>query len=173
MKKNIIKYVVYMVTALPLWGVGGAIPNYNNVGGNPDHWYDMPIRFLQELYPVEDTIVATTGIEGDDVVFRAYEGDQDITYLVRVTDTDGNEILTDTYKVAYSERPYIDQYKDMGKVHPMTGYLRVRVNGAETLDERVESDVEKVWDIIQGDVLTELRAYVDEHTEGKDLIAAH
>lgn len=150
----------------------GAIPNYNNVGGNPDHWYDMPIRFLQELYPVEDIIVATTGIEGDDVVFRAYEGDQDITYLVRVTDTDGNEILTDTYKVAYSERPYIDQYKDMGKVHPMTGYLRVRVNGAETLDERVESDVEKVWDIIQGDVLTELRAYVDEHTEGKDLMAA-
>ena len=25
MKKNIIKYVVYMVTALPLWGVGGGL----------------------------------------------------------------------------------------------------------------------------------------------------
>ena len=150
----------------------GAIPNYNNVGGNPDHWYDMPIRFLQELYPVEDAIVAATGISGDDVVFNAYEGDQDITYLVRVTDTAGNEFLTDTYKVAYSERPYIDQYKDMGKVHPMTGYLHVRLNGTETVNEPVESDVEKVWEIIQGDVLTELRAYVDEHTAGKDLMAA-
>ena len=45
----------------------GATPSYTNVGGNgdPDRWYDLPIRYLQELYPVEDILTESLGISGD------------------------------------------------------------------------------------------------------------
>ena len=41
----------------------GATPSYNNVGGNPDQWYDLPIRYLQELYPAEDMLTEALGIQ--------------------------------------------------------------------------------------------------------------
>lgn len=150
----------------------GAIPHYNNVGGDPNKWYDMPIRYLQELYPIEDAIVAATGIDGDDVVFKTYEGEEDITYLVKVYGENEELLFEDTYKSACSERPYIDAYPDMGKVHPSTGYLKAFVNGEAVADERVESDVEKIWDVFQLESLPELRAYVDKKTEGQDLLKA-
>lgn len=150
----------------------GAIPHYHNVGGDPNKWYDMPIRYLQELYPIEDAIVAKVGVDKDDVIFSVYEGNEDLTYELKAYDEKGEVIYTDTYKAAWSERPYLDAYPALGKVHPATGYIRVSVNGNELLDERVESDVEKIWDIYQREVLEDLRAYVDEKTEGMDLEAA-
>ena len=36
----------------------GATPSYHNLNADtPDKWYDLPIRYLQELYPVEDILV--------------------------------------------------------------------------------------------------------------------
>ena len=53
----------------------GATPSYHNLNADtPDKWYDLPIRYLQELYPVEDILVKELGIERDKVIFKAYEG---------------------------------------------------------------------------------------------------
>lgn len=42
----------------------GAIPSYHNLSAEtPDKWYDLPIRYLQELYPIEDLLVKELGIE--------------------------------------------------------------------------------------------------------------
>ena len=57
-------------------------------------------------------------------------------------------------------------------MHPSTGYLRVWVDGQEIANERIQSDVEKIWDIYQSEVLPEARAYTEQVTEGKDLAAA-
>ena len=62
----------------------GATPSYHNLNADtPDKWYDLPIRYLQELYPVEDILVKELGIERDKVIFKAYEGEEDITYLCK------------------------------------------------------------------------------------------
>ena len=45
----------------------GATPKYNNVKDDPNHWYDLPIRYLQELYPIEDAIVEAVGVEKDQI----------------------------------------------------------------------------------------------------------
>ena len=148
----------------------GAIPNYNNIGGDPDHWYDMPIRFLQELYPVEDAIVARTGIEPDNVIFRKYEGDEDITYYARALDSDGRVLFEDRYLCAYDERPYLDMYPGMGKVHPSTGYVRAYVNGSKVAEERIKSDVENIWDVFQQKMLPELKEYSDSKLGDRDPI---
>ncbi|MCR4956662.1 MAG: hypothetical protein K6A30_08250 [Lachnospiraceae bacterium] len=149
----------------------GATPTYNNGDKGESYWYDMPIRFLQELYPIEDVIVKELQISGDQVVFVPYEGEEDITYLIRALDEEENTILEDSYKVRYKERFYLDEYPTMGKVHPTTGYLKVLVNGEILVDEEIKTDIDYIWDTYQGQVLPQVRTYVDEKTGGSNLIS--
>ena len=150
----------------------GAVPSYSNIDKDPERWYDMPIRYLQELYPIEDVIAKETGIDPDQIVFKVYEGAEDITYELKGLGTDGRELYHSIYKAAWTERCYIDAYPDLGKVHPATGYVRLSVDGEKLLDEQIESDVEKIWKIYQQQVLPDIRAYVDKKTRGKDLVSA-
>ena len=141
----------------------GARPSYHNIGaGDPDAWYDLPIRFLQELYPAEDTLRRELGMEAGDVTFTTCEGEGSETYVCRGLDADGNEICTDTYRAAWGERPYLDEFPEMGKVHPATGYLRVWKNGELVLDERIRTDMEEVWDLFQADVIPDCRDYIEK-----------
>ena len=150
----------------------GAVPSYSNIDKDPERWYDMPIRYLQELYPIEDVIAKKTGIDPDQIVFKVYEGAEDITYELKGLGTDGRELYHSIYKAAWTERCYIDAYPDLGKVHPATGYVRLSVDGEKLLDEQIESDVEKIWKIYQQQVLPDIREYVDKKTRGKDLVSA-
>jgi len=145
----------------------GATPSYNNLNEEtPDKWYDLPIRYLQELYPVEDLIVRELGIEKANIDFQLYEGDEDITYQILAVGEEEEMLLRESYKAAYHERPYLNKYPGMGVVHPSTGYIKVMQNDKELLDERIESDTEKVWEIYQQDILKDCRNYVEEKTKG-------
>lgn len=144
----------------------GATPSYHNLkADNPDKWYDLPIRYLQELYPIEDILVKELGIERTSLVFLPYEGEEDLTYLCRVYQ--GEDICYEnTYQAQCSERPYLDEYPQMGKVHPATGYIRVSINGKEMLYRKIRTDLEEVWDIYQAEVLPDCRRYIEEKTGG-------
>lgn len=147
----------------------GATPSYHNLkADDPEKWYDLPIRYLQELYPIEDRIVKEWGIERDQIVFRPYTneiGEENLTYLFRAY-KDGKVCLEETYLARCSERPYLDAYPQMGKVHPATGYLRVWKNEKEVLCERIRTDVEAIWDLYQSEVLPDCLNYIEEKTGG-------
>ncbi|MGF7009599.1 hypothetical protein M2146_000110 [Lachnospiraceae bacterium PF1-22] len=145
----------------------GATPSYNNVGGDENKWYDLPIRYLQELYPIEDVLVKELGLTKEQISFVTYEGDQDITYECKSYGKEGTCLSNSVYKAAYSERPYLDAYKEMGKVHPSTGYLRVKVNGVAIVDEQIKTDVENIWDIYQRNVLKDCREFIERKTGGE------
>lgn len=145
----------------------GATPSYHNLSAsNPDKWYDLPIRYLQELYPVEDVLVRELGIERESVVFLPYEGEEDITYLCRVT-AQGANCYEAAYRAQYSERPYMDEYPQMGKVHPASGYIQVWIDEEEVLFERIRTDLERIWDVYQAEVLPDCRRYIEEKTGGQ------
>lgn len=145
----------------------GATPSYHNLSAsNPDKWYDLPIRYLQELYPVEDVLVRELGIEREAVVFLPYEGEEDITYLCKVS-AQGESCYEASYRARYSERPYMDEYPQMGKVHPATGYIQVWVDGEEVLFENIRTDLENIWDVYQAEVLPDCRRYIEEKTGGR------
>lgn len=141
----------------------GAMPSYNTVNANgPGKWFDIPIRYLQELYPVDDIIAEKLHIQRDMVEFAKYEGGKDVTYELKAYDENENEILAADYKAAYSERPYIDDFPQAGKVHPSTGFIRAAVNGKEIVNEYISTDVENIWNIYQREVLPECRKFVEE-----------
>lgn len=144
----------------------GATPSYHNLkADDPDKWYDLPIRYLQELYPIQDMLTEKLGISSGDILFDAYEGNEELTYLCRVWMQDGS-CREFRYLARYSERPYLDEYPQMGKVHPSTGYIQVWVNGEECLNREISTDLEQIWDIYQKQVLPECRTYIEEKTHG-------
>lgn len=171
--KKVSKAVVSFRPLLPEgiqdWGdVDGATPSYNNTSAaGKEHWFDLPIRFLQELYPVEDLIKESFKLKNGQVDFQTLDADSTETYAVTVYDDAGEAILSDTYCVAVSERPYLDAFEEMGKVHPSTGYVRIWINEEKAADIQIPTDAERIWKIYQEDVLKECAEFVMERCKGK------
>lgn len=172
MEKFAVRFKPFLPPGQTEWGdEDGATPTYNNFTRDPEKWYDFPIRYLQELYPVEDVIVSETGIDPDSVVFETYDGGEDITYEALALDGTGAVLYRASYRAECSERPYIDDFPEMGRVHPSTGYIRLWQDGRKTYETAVKTDVEKIWDAYQNSVLPEVRDYVTKKTGGKNLVS--
>lgn len=170
-EKAVDKVVIYFKPFLPEgqtdWlDENGATPKrVRVVEDTPDKWFDLPIRYLQELYPIEDVIIKELGISREQVEFKAYEGREDITYLCMAYKGE-ESIYEKTYKASYSERPQMDEYPQLGKVHPSTGYVKAWVNGILVVDEQIQTDLEAVWNIYQAEVLPECKEYILKKTGG-------
>ena len=150
----------------------GAVPTYNNLNtDDEDKWFDLPIRYLQELYPVDDILSAGLGIARENIVFTEYKGEEDITYFA--TASCGEEVLWQgNYKATNQQRNYMDAYPGMGKVHPSTGWIWAAVNGHEVVSERIATDVERVWQIYQEEILPYCQQYTQQKTNGAPTIDA-
>ncbi|MCL2392006.1 MAG: M14 family metallopeptidase [Oscillospiraceae bacterium] len=145
----------------------GAMPSYGDLDtSDGGRWYDQPIRYLQELYPIDDVLALALGIDRSKIRFTEYKGSEDITYNITVFSS-GKQVLMDTYTAYNVERNYIDLYPNLGKVHPGTGHVTAWINNEIVLDERVKTDVEAVWEAFQEDVLPWVRAHSLEKTGGK------
>ena len=104
-------------------------------------------------------------LSADQIAFVTYSGSEELTYeLIVKTETEEKRW---TYQASYSERPYLTAYPGMGKVHPPTGRLRVKINDTTVLEEHVETDVEKIWTLYQEEVLPSCRSWIEERTNGK------
>lgn len=146
----------------------GATPSYHNLSAeNPDKWYDLPIRYLQELYPVQDSLMSELHLTEEQITFLPYEGSEDITYLFRAYGEEDEKLLEAQHKVYCSERPYLDEYPGMGKVHPSTGYIHATLDGQEILFRTICTDLEEIWDIYQKEVLADCRDYIEKKHGGK------
>ena len=52
-------------------------------------------------------------------------------------------------------------------MHPATGYIRVWINEEEKLERRIPTDLERIWEIYQSQVLPECRTYIEEKWNGE------
>lgn len=147
----------------------GATPNINEPRkDNPDKWFDLPIRLVQELYPVDDLISSELGINRDNIEFEMMESNKNNKdYEIVVYDKDNNILYKEDFRVKHSERPYLDEYPGIGKVHPNTGWITVLLNGKKVIDENIETDLEKVWNIYQRETLKETKDFILDSTDGK------
>lgn len=158
----------------------GAIPTYGANSDKLGQWLDLPIRFLQELYPIADEIQAQMGIPKQSIQFhklpREHPDYEKSTYVVRLLNKE-EVLLKETYQVATGERQYLDEFPQMGLVHPPTGYLRGHIqktgansdeNGAVAQEiasiqkfyQRINTDLEEVWELYQKVVLPEVKEYL-------------
>lgn len=157
----IIRFKAFLADGQSDWlDEDGSIPSYSNFGSYDENkWYDLPIRFLQELYPVDEIIAKELGISKDDIKFELYRGSDDLTYEFIAIDELGNRVLSDSYKVESYERPYISEIKGLGKVHPSTGYLKAYYDN-EFFYRQIRTDTDRVWDIFQNEILPDSKKFI-------------
>ena len=123
-------------------------------GKDSQEQMELPVRFLQELYPVDDVLAEALRIDRNRITFRLSE-EPDITYRLSAYQDDA-VVFTDTYTVHTYERYFLDAYPEKGTVHPSTGYFRIRQNGSAVSEQTVRTDRDHIWDVFQEKILPAL-----------------
>ena len=132
----------------------------------PEEWphqgIHTPLRWLHEIFPIDEVLVADLGIDLDQVRFEMVE--EGPAYRVRAAAPDGSALLEDTFDPVWVLRPYFDRFRDYEKVRVTTGWVTA-TSGADTLaHERIVTDPEWVWDRYQASTLHAIWDYVmDRH----------
>lgn len=148
-----IYYTPFSVDKKGIWeDLPGAVPSYSNLkNADPDRWLDLPIRLLQELYPIDDILERDLGISRDKVSFELWE-EEGFTYKVLAKETSG-DITPYFHRPVFSEREYIQGFESTGQVHPGTGYIKV-LKGNELISfHTFKTDQERIWDYYQSEIL--------------------
>jgi len=109
---------------------------------DPD-WVDLPIRFFNELYPVDDILSNAVGIHRDRITFKAAKLSS--SYRIECRNNSGGIVFTEDFSVTMRERLYLEEFPELGTVWVNTGRLRVMVNGNVRMDETIFTDIEQVW----------------------------
>lgn len=132
--------------------VESARPSYGTEhDGDENRWFDLPIRRLQELYPVDDTLAELLHICRNDIQFSLLEDGQD--YNIKGYDKDGTEVFQDSMDTHYGERAYLDSFPHMGKVHPCSGWILAKQGNEIVYEEQIETDLQRIWAIYQKEIL--------------------
>ena len=134
----------------------------------PEKWQGAysKIRWLLELYPVDEVLARDLGIPVSAVEFEMKPAESP-TYDVRVTDEQGVELYQDSFDAKYVLRPLFDLLPDYDQAHVTTGWLTASVDGEPVVDERIVTDIEKFWDHYQQQTLPRVWERVMELYEGK------
>ena len=119
---------------------------------------ELPIRWIQELHPVDELIRDRLGLT--DGAVRIELGEIATTYEVEAQGLDGAVAWRSSFEALHGTRPYLPGFPEWGSVHPCTGCVRLLVGGEPVVDRRVTPDPERAWDVIQGTVLPALRDHV-------------
>lgn len=134
-------------------------PNYGVHQDDPQKFFDIPTRWLQELFPVDELLAERLHLSVDAVTF-VREDDLGATYQIDCIGEDGTVLHTDRFDVKYVEKKYMEKYPQIGKTHVTTGWLNAEINGETVLDERVVTDPEKVWSVLEYEIIPKLETYV-------------
>lgn len=130
----------------------------------PQQAIHTPVRWLHEIFPIDEVLARDLGIALDRIRFEQTE--EGPTYSVDVRDSAGAEILTDTFDPKWVLRPYFDRFQDYEHVRVTTGWLRAEAGGRAVVDERIPTDPESFWDYYQSTVLPALYDHVMEVHDG-------
>lgn len=145
----------------------GATPILNSGrDDDPNKYFELPTRLLQELYPVDDLLALELPLKREDIEFYVLEKSE-VDYRVECLDSSGAVLYSDTWNNTFSERAYIDTWSDIGKVHPNTGWVKVVVNDKLLINQRIKTDLENIWDYYQHHILPDVHEYIIANCNGE------
>ena len=131
-------------------------------------FYQVPSRWLEELYPVDEVIQRELGIPKDAVTLELADNQHD-TYVLRATDASGKTVYQGAFSPKVVQREYLEKFPGWSRVDVTTGWLRASVDGQVVSDARVATDPERFWDHYQQDVLPKIYDYVMKVTENRPM----
>jgi len=123
-----------------------------------------PTRWLLELFPIDEILAGELGVSLAAIRFEQVEPDGP-TYRVNAS-ANGQTVFEETFDPALVERPYFDTYPSYERVRVAAGWIQLAADGALILDEHLPTDLERVWDLYQSEVLPTLHDYTLRLHEG-------
>ncbi|MGI9625483.1 MAG: M14 family metallopeptidase, partial [Longimicrobiales bacterium] len=135
----------------------------------PEAWPQQaiytPVRWLHEIYPIDEVLARDLELPRDRVRFEMVEGGEAI-YEVTVRGEDGSTLFEGSFDPKWVLRPYFDRFQDYEHVRVTTGWVMAVVDGSTVVDERIVTDPEWVWDHFQSATLPAVYDYVMDRHEG-------
>lgn len=132
-----------------------SMPNYGKHMDDPEKFFDIPTRWLQELFPVDELIERELCLNRDNVHFQR-DDNMGHVYCLEAMDEEGHVLYRDCFDPKYVEKPYIKKYPQIGVTHVTTGWLEAEIDGKKAASERIETDIEKVWQFMEDELIPEL-----------------
>ena len=124
---------------------------------------ELPSRWLCDLYPLDALLERDfPGVKLEMHLNKR----QRIPYRV-VALRNGRAVLSMKLKPPTTERPYLPE--DKRTVHPVCGWLTIRVNKRVIVDEHISSDAEMFWDWYQQTILQDVTALLGRKLSFGDL----
>jgi hypothetical protein len=148
--------VLPRLQGLPVARVAVQVARFSAPAGEVES-LELPIRWLQELYPADELLGAALGAP---VTFTLSEAAQTHIYEVTAYGADGAVLHHDTLDPVCSARDYLPDFPQRGRVHPPTGLLRVEQEGRLIAETALDTDLEAFWSVYQAEVLPRLRQAV-------------
>jgi zinc carboxypeptidase len=123
-----------------------------------------PTRWLHELYPADVMLARRLGVPLETIGLKVVDEAPE-TYEV-IAWRGGTEV----YRCGFSPRlivqPLIHHFPDYERVQVTTGGLRASVGGHVICDQRIETDIERLWRHFQSETLPRLHDYIMRVTSG-------
>jgi hypothetical protein len=131
-------------------------------------FYQVPSRWLQELYPSDEVAQRELGIAKEAFTLELVDHPKEI-YNVRAADAAGKVVLEASFTPKFVEREYLEKFPGWSRVDVTTGWLRATVDDQVASDARIKTDPERFWDHYQSDVLTKIYDNVMKVTDNRPM----
>lgn len=132
-------------------------------------FYEVPSRWLHELYPVDEIVERELGVSKDRFSLALVDNNPKDIYAVEGRDAAGRVIERFTFSPKFEEREYLDKFPGWSRVHVTTGWLTASVNGQTVADVRIKTDPERFWDHYQSSVLPKIYDHVMKVTDNRPM----
>lgn len=124
---------------------------------------ELPIRWIQELYPIDKIIEKDTHLTAEDVTFTLHDN-QEFTYQVEAVYGDGTRQTIGNLEVPVSKMPYVTSGQF---AYPSTGAVRMRRQGIMDKDIPISTDRERFYLHYLQEFLPDLKSKLADYQEGQ------
>lgn len=131
-------------------------------------FYQVPSRWLHELYPVDEIFQRDLGIARDQFNLELLPEAKDI-YTLEATNAAGKVVHRATFNPKFVEREYLDKFPGWSRVDVTTGWLQAAVDGKTIVDARIQTDPERFWDHYQAKILPRIYDHVMKVTDNRPM----
>jgi hypothetical protein len=134
-----------------------------------DDTLDLPIRWLQELFPGPELMADALAIPLDAIELVEAPADADATFVAEAFDLAGGTLGRWDCTPPSRTQPFITALgDDAGQVVVTTGGVVVQAGGERYLDVGVPTDLETFWSFWQAEVIPDLLALVEQRGIARD-----
>jgi hypothetical protein len=129
------------------------------------YWPEQ-VRWLQELYPIDEILAKELDIPLNDIHFIKDETLKESIYKFTALSQTGDTLFEESFSPFTQEIHFQDRFKDWGKVIVCTGGIRVKWKNEEIFSSTIDTDPLRLWKHYQEKILPKLTKMLEKQADG-------